>query len=846
MPANTSARPAASAAPSPTAPPAPQRPGAAAASPVVAQNVSPSAPPNASPNASPAPAAWTPPPPGAPLEREQSTSVIEISPPPGEETPKYEVEELLAEGAEGRVYLVRDHDLKRRVAMKVIHPDSVGNDRHVQRFLAEARRTASLEHAGVPAVHDLGYSASGELYFTMRFVEGRTLRDVFAALRRGDEATLREWTVVRLVQALQRVAAAVDFAHSRGLLHRDLKPENIALGDFHEVLVLDWGLSKRIGRDEHAAPHSHAEGVYATQIGAVKGTPMYMAPEQARGAVNELDARCDVFSLGAILYEALCLEGPYDGRTADTVIEHARAGRIVPLDTRIASGTNIRDVPRTLAETAMRALSSDPRLRQKTAREFGEDLQAFLEGSRERLLRAEEAQKLLDSAHRLEHRRKDLIAEGERLAALAADLRVQLPPWAPQKEKSRLWALEDAAVRTRVDAADAHARAMDQVARALALDSESKAARDTLALLYYERFVDAERRGNREDAAWLLRMVERYDSGALRAALRENGSFVVTSEPHGARVSLRRLVERDRRLVGEIAADLGRTPLTHDAVASGVYEVVVSHAGYEPALVPIRLRRGERCSIHVAMIPAGSVPPGFLRVTGGPFLAGTDLQPVHVPDFAMMKYPVRLTEYAEFLDDVARTDPDAAAAHVPWVEMHGTLLQPGPGGRHVWSDASPLSQNPITPHADLPVVGVGRASAEAFAEWMTLRTGRRHRLPTELEWEKAARGTDGRLYPWGDAFDPTFCSMVESTETPATLRPVGAFPDDVSPYGVHDLAGGVREWCIDNVVAGRSQAVCRGGAWYLGRRECAVTSRWLVEDETRNPGIGFRLCVDLA
>jgi serine/threonine-protein kinase len=386
---------------------------------------------------------------------------------------------------------------------------------------------------------------------------------------------------------------------------------------------------------------------------------------------------------------------------------------------------------------------------------------------------------------------------------------------------------------------------MDQVSRALALDAENKAARDTLALLYYERFIEAERRGNREDAAWLLRMVERYDTGSLRAALRENGSFVVTSEPHGARVTLRRLVERDRRLTGELAAELGRTPLTHDAVASGVYEVVVSHAGYEPALVPIRMRRGERCSIHVAMIQAGMVPPGFVRITGGPFLAGADLQQAHVEDFAIMLEPVRLWEYARFLDDIAQREPDAASGHIPWVEMHGALLRPGPDGRHVWSEASPLSQNPLSPDADLPVVGIGRSSAVAYAAWLSQQAGRVHRLPTELEWEKAARGTDGRSYPWGDRFDATFCSMIESTESAATLRPIGEFPDDVSPYGVRDMAGGVREWCIDDVDAGRTQAVCRGGAWYLRGRECTVTSRWLVEAETRNPGIGFRLCVDL-
>lgn len=757
-----------------------------------------------------------------------------------DEAPKYDVENLIAEGAEGRVFSVIDRDLRRRVAMKVLRTELASNPRHSGRFLDEARRTASLEHAGVPAVHDIGYTATGELFFTMRLVEGRTLRDVFTRLRDLDADAQREWTVVRLVQVLQRVAAAVDYAHSRGLLHRDLKPENIALGEYDEVLVLDWGLSKRVRPDDESPlpPEPLVDDLRATQYGAVKGTPLYMPPEQARGQIDVLDERVDIFALGAILYEALCLEPPYEGRSVERVLEQARRGEITPPDRRVRG----RDLPRVLVDTSMKALAAEPELRHPSARAFADDLQAFLEGTREKELRRAEAERLREAGQRLEKRTHDLNAEAARLAGVAAELRQRLAPWAPPDEKAALWNAEDAAARARTDAADAHARATDLVARALALDPENASAREALSRFYFERFLHAERSGNRVDAAWLARMVERYNDGPLDEALRDSGCIVVDAVPAGCSVTLVRLTERGRRVLPGSRESLGSAPVTCEALPSGSYVVEVACEGRETARVPLRLRRGERRAVHLRLPPAGAVPPGFVWVPGGPFPCGADAVPADVPDFLVAERPVLLREYAAWLDDMAATDPEAAAAHVPWVESHGEILHVV-DGRHVFCPASPFSRRPLEGHDDLPVVGVTRTSAVAYAEWVSARTGRVHVLPNERQWEKAARGADARAYPWGDSFDATFCSMIESTAIEANLRPVGAFPADVSPYGVADMAGNVREWCSDDVDEGRRLAVCRGGAWYLRARECTTTSRWILDADTRNPGIGFRLCI---
>jgi serine/threonine-protein kinase len=494
----------------------------------------------------------------------------------------------------------------------------------------------------------------------------------------------------------------------------------------------------------------------------------------------------------------------------------------------------------------MRALHPDPAGRHEDAKVFADDLQAFLEGTKEREFRAREASGLVAEARKLVERARTLLQEAGDADRSASDLRKNLPRWAPESEKERLWKSEDAAARARVEAADTHARATDLASRALALDERHAEARAMLAGLYLDRFLDAERRGHAEEAAWLRRMVERYDDGDVGLHLQQRASVAVETDPPGAEVVLARVVERGRRRVESDAHVLGHAPRSERDLVPGDWALRLRGPGGVAVNVPLRLGRGENRTVRVRMPRPAEVPPGFVVVPGGPFLAGVapETAETEVGDFAIMELPVRLADYALWLDELAQGGADETRPHLPWVESHGGLLE-ATEGRHVFAAPAPTARKPFAAHPELPVVGVSRASAEAYAEWLGRKLGVVLRIPTEREWEKAARGTDGRMYPWGDHFDPTFCSMADSTPGEPNLRPAGAFAADVSPYGVRDMAGGVREWCRDRVDEGRELAVCRGGAWYLRGRECAVTSRWIVDAETRNPGIGFRLCCEI-
>ena len=232
--------------------------------------------------------------------------------------PGYAILGEIARGGMGVVYAANDLALDREVAIKMV----LGSDHDgtTQRFVRESKITAKLPHPGIPPVHALGVLPDGDPFLAMKLIRGQTFQVLLKSKDRSPAS---------LLQIFEQIAQAVGFAHSKGIIHRDLKPANVMVGEFGEVQVMDWGLAKQSNDDDRlAATRSGAvEAPDATRDGTIMGTPAYMPPEQARG--EQVDARADVFALGAILCEILTGKPPYTkGQSAQEVIVQAAAGDV--------------------------------------------------------------------------------------------------------------------------------------------------------------------------------------------------------------------------------------------------------------------------------------------------------------------------------------------------------------------------------------------------------------------------------------------------------------------------------------------------------------------------------------
>jgi serine/threonine-protein kinase len=302
---------------------------------------------------------------------------------------RYRPGKKLGEGSMGEVLVMRDRRILRDVAMKRLHPEhhTLRPDLR-DRFLREARIQGQLEHPAVVPVYDIGVDSEGREYFTMKRVRGSTLEQIVKGLRDGDPAFSTPYSRRRLLTAMSRVCLAVAFAHERGVVHRDLKPSNIMLGDYGEVHLLDWGIAKVVGVEDPQLDHRvdlSMDRVQRTEAGFVVGTPGYLAPEQARGETSTYGGRSDLYSLGAILFEAMTLERLHDQGEVEMMLRSTLHGT----EARPSVRAPDRDLPPELDDIILRATALDPEHRYASAREMNDDIERLLDGDRDSTRRAE-------------------------------------------------------------------------------------------------------------------------------------------------------------------------------------------------------------------------------------------------------------------------------------------------------------------------------------------------------------------------------------------------------------------------------------------------------------------------
>jgi len=316
----------------------------------------------------------------------------------------------IAKGGMGAILEASDCKLGRTIAVKVMLSEAGCSEEQKQRFIQEAAVLARLAHPNIVPVYDLGLDAKGELFYTMKLVKGVTLQHILDDLRKEKPEALEHYTLDRQLTIFRKVCDALAFAHAQNIIHRDLKPENIMVGEFGEVLVMDWGIAKILGEADKVSTHLAASpsaltgtaSLTATMDGAVMGTPNYMAPEQAMGKVNELDERSDIFSLGGILYAILTLRPPVEGKDVWEVLEKVQAANITAPTTfgsttgkgkpglkgDVLEAKKITPlphmpggkVPNALSAVAMKALTLDKAKRYQNIAAFSADIEAYQGG----------------------------------------------------------------------------------------------------------------------------------------------------------------------------------------------------------------------------------------------------------------------------------------------------------------------------------------------------------------------------------------------------------------------------------------------------------------------------------
>jgi len=805
---------------------------------------------------------------------------------------RYRILEKLGQGGAGVVYKAVDRSLNRVLALKTLR-DELAEDRGMlDRFVHEAQVVAQLAHPAIVPVHDLGQLADGRWFLTMMEIRGSTFRELVSRIhkaRRGGPFVPTDdgWTLRRAIEAFRTVCEAVAFAHRKGVVHRDLKPDNIMVGDFGEVHVLDWGLALVVSDAETTAPEaleSLETGAWDldrinTRHGVVVGTPAYMPPEQARADRDAMGPWSDVWALGAILYALLYGRAPYRG-SANEVLELVQQ--------RPPERPKSVPVPTPLEDIWRRCMQMEPGARYPDARAVASEVARWLEGS----LAREKAMRLVEEARDLVNVHQDAKSRANRARERARAALATLRPSADLATKEKAWALEDAAQKHQEEVNGLLFDISTKCRLAMAQVPDLPEARRILADLYRARAEEAETDGDRVAAREYRAQLAAYDDGTHADYLDAEAELTVHTTPGSAKVRVRKFVPRARRLQLDEPIHLGETPVQSRRLPTGSYLVEAAVAGHAVVRYPVVLERGrgwnsvppgQEDPAPVHLPPRRALYPFERYVPAGWFSSGGDAnapgslprQRLWVDDFAIASRPVSHTDYVTYLNDLVKCGAaDQAEIRVPRITEPGqrsrtSLLYNWNGQRLRWEVPKRSVGIVLDPQA--PVVGVSWFDAVAYCLWLGARSRRPFRLPGELEWEKAARGVDGRAFPWGNHPDPAFHCMQDSHLADPGPPPHTAFPVDDSPYAVAGMGGGVMDWCCDPWRAqgpsrrgsravtpqphraadaiqrtAAPRQVIRGGAWNLDERDCRSASRSAMAAGRTADNVGFRVCRTLS
>jgi formylglycine-generating enzyme required for sulfatase activity/pimeloyl-ACP methyl ester carboxylesterase len=635
----------------------------------------------------------------------------------------YRLEEEIGRGGMGVVYRAVDTRLGRTIAIKMLQAEATADPDRNRRFVQEARSACALNHPHIVTIHDIDED-EGATFIAMELVDGTPLDRVIA---KGP------LPIATALAYGAQVAGALAAAHSHGIVHRDIKPANIMITRDGRAKVLDFGLAKLVQRD----PADETKSALGTTPGLIMGTAAYMSPEQAEG--RPVDARSDIFSLGAVLYEMLAGRRPFTGTSEISTITAILRDHPPPL-------RSVRsDIPVEVQTIVERCLAKDPAARYPDAASLALELEAI----QAKLTRPGEA---------TWRRPAVLIPLGIALAAAAG-----LGIWQTIQTRRIRWVQQEA---------------IPEIER----------------LQVSDRSMDAVR---------LARQVEPYAPAEIARVRQTWFTLSLTTAPEGADVEVRNYQTLDAPW-----EPLGQTPLRNERLPFGYYRVRIVKPGYLPLEITSSAAQGR----PLIQLTAGKPPmPGMVRVQGGEYGVGI-ARPVRLPDYWIDKLEVTNREFKQFVDAGGYRDPKYWKQ--PFRDGTRTLTfdeamarfrdSTGRTGPASWE----LGTHPEG-RADYPVGGISWFEAAAYSEF----AGKS--LPTLYHWYRAA--------PPDELSSEILDLSNFAGKGPAR---VGQY-QGLGPWGTLDMAGNVKEWCV-NQAEGTSLRYILGGGW-------DEPSYRYSEPEARNP-----------
>ena len=775
-------------------------------------------------------------------------------------------------GGFGAVYAAREPGLERNLALKLLRPRYREKRSRVNEFIREARLTAHISHPNVVPVHRIGVFDDAGVYFSMKRIAGETLRSVLRKLQENRPGYRKKYPLPRLLDIFIGACQGVYYAHQNGILHCDLKPENLMVGDFGEVLVMDWGMARCLPGVASEKFFSLSDDAHAKPVG---GTPVYMAPEHLSLTSREPSIRSDIYALGCVLYSILTWKSsPFEGaETLEEIQKKVVQEKLIP--PRRCAPEN-QPVPRELESICLKAMARDPEKRYESVHALMEDLRKYRDG----LPVDAYASSPIYKFSKLFFRRplipitfflsllvwcgfsvytafNDYIyAESLRINAVnsfrnGSQKLLQARKRVNQLKRGtmnlvQMQGLENAIAADAADAEASFKTTLDILERIPATHKNPQRINATAERIFRNLTEFYNLAGNDEKLHDSVKTLNerwkkifkdaRKNNPELNRAFRHalSGIGTVLLYPRDLQKIKWHIEDSDGQILKNL--DLTRCKDAEGRVCFkvqlpiGLYSVVLTPSRGTAQRIPLRssLATVNRVDLSLPEV----IPPGMVFIPGGEFshtpeVSNNFRRRSFEADFLMKRTEVTVREYLEFWRSLK--DPrlkklfcsyyfaskDSMLSYPAWDER-GRLLRPG-----------------LSP--DHPVTGISAHAAEAFCRYKSNVLKCAVALPSRAQWSKASGGIDGTAYPWGNVYKTGFAVI-----NMPFMAPVGTAHGDRSLYGVHDLSGNVREFVKVSVKdSGLKGNYAIAGGSFFSHPEVAVNSSIVYSSRGGND-IGFR------